>query len=132
MPFDQFTIEQIAGDMLPNPTADQLIASGFHRNTQLNQEGGIDVEEARWETLLDRVNTTGTVWLGSTIGCAQCHNHKYDPFSQRDYYRLLAFFSNVEYTVHRPAGRRPLDCGAHARPAVARAGEEAERCSPTS
>jgi len=103
-PFDQFTIEQIAGDMVPNPTADQLIASGFHRNTQLNQEGGIDVEEARWETLLDRVNTTGTVWLGSTIGCAQCHNHKYDPFSQRDYYRLLAFFSNVEYTVHGQQG----------------------------
>ena len=104
MPFDQFTIEQIAGDMLPNPTTDQLIASGFHRNTQLNQEGGIDVEEARWETLLDRVNTTGTVWLGSTIACAQCHNHKYDPFSQRDYYRLLAFFSNVEYTVHGQQG----------------------------
>ena len=77
---------------------------GFHRNTQLNQEGGIDVEEARWETLLDRVNTTGTVWLGSTIGCAQCHNHKYDPFSQREYYRLLAFFSNVEYTVHGQQG----------------------------
>ena len=86
------------------PDADQQIASGFHRNTQLNQEGGIDVEEARWETLLDRVNTTGTVWLGSTIGCAQCHNHKYDPFSQRDYYRLLAFFSNVEYTVHGQQG----------------------------
>jgi uncharacterized protein DUF1553/uncharacterized protein DUF1549/cytochrome c len=104
LPFDQFTIEQIAGDMLPNPTTDQQIASGFHRNTQLNQEGGIDVEEARWETLLDRVNTTGTVWLGSTIACAQCHNHKYDPFSQRDYYRLLAFFSNVEYTIHGQQG----------------------------
>jgi hypothetical protein len=99
MPFDRFTIEQIAGDMLPNPTTDQQIASGFHRNTQLNQEGGIDVEEARFEALLDRVNTTATVWLGSTIACAQCHNHKYDPFSQRDYYRLLAFFDNVEYTV---------------------------------
>ena len=99
LPFDQFTIEQLAGDMLPHPTSDQLIASGFHRNTLLNQEGGIDVEEARWETLLDRVNTTGTVWLGTTIGCAQCHNHKYDPFSQRDYYRLLAFFDNAEYTV---------------------------------
>ena len=99
MPFDRFTIEQLAGDMLPNATTDQLIASGFHRNTLLNQEGGIDVEEARWETLVDRVNTTSTVWLGSTIGCAQCHNHKYDPFSQRDYYRLLAFFDNVEYSV---------------------------------
>ena len=107
MPFDRFTIEQLAGDMLPNATTDQLIASGFHRNTLLNQEGGIDVEEARWETLVDRVNTTSTVWLGSTIACAQCHNHKYDPFSQRDYYRLLAFFDNVEYSVFgKPGGDR--------------------------
>ncbi len=98
-PFDQFTIEQIAGDMLPGATDEQRVATGFHRNTLLNQEGGIDVEEARWETLVDRVNTTGTVWLGSTIGCAQCHNHKYDPFSQRDYYRMLAFFDNAEYSV---------------------------------
>jgi mono/diheme cytochrome c family protein len=104
MPFDRFTIEQLAGDMLPNATTDQLIASGFHRNTLLNQEGGIDVEEARWETLVDRVNTTSTVWLGSTIACAQCHNHKYDPFSQRDYYRLLAFFDNVEYSVFGQQG----------------------------
>ena len=105
MPFDRFTIEQIAGDMLPKATDDQRIASGFHRNTQLNQEGGIDVEEARWEALLDRVNTTATVWLGSTVACAQCHNHKYDPFSQRDYYRLLAFFDNVEYSVFgKPGG----------------------------
>ena len=104
MPFDRFTIEQIAGDMLPNATPDQLVASGFHRNTLLNQEGGIDVEEARWETLVDRVNTTATVWLGSTVACAQCHNHKYDPFSQRDYYRLLAFFDNVEYTVSGKPG----------------------------
>ena len=84
MPFDQFTAEQLAGDMLPNATPAQRTATGFHRNTLLNQEGGIDVEEARWETLVDRVNTTGAVWLGSTIACAQCHNHKYDPFSQRD------------------------------------------------
>ncbi len=104
MPFDRFTIEQIAGDMLPGATADQQVASGFHRNTLLNQEGGIDVEEARWETLLDRANTTATVWLGSTLACAQCHNHKYDPFSQRDYYRFLAFFDNVEYTVGGPSG----------------------------
>ena len=65
----------------------------------LNQEGGIDVEEARFETLVDRVNTTGTVWLGSTLGCAQCHNHKFDPFPQKDYYRMLAFYDNVEYTT---------------------------------
>jgi hypothetical protein len=99
LPFDRFTIEQLAGDMLPAATDDQRVATGFHRNTLLNQEGGIDVEEARWETLVDRVNTTGTVWLGTTIACAQCHNHKYDPFSQRDYYRLLAFFDNVPYTI---------------------------------
>src|SRR5215510_8949226 len=99
MPFDQFTIEQIAGDMLPGATADQKIATGFHRNTMVNQEGGIDPEESRFETLIDRVNTTATVWLGSTIACAQCHNHKYDPFSQKDYYRLMAFFDNAEYQI---------------------------------
>jgi hypothetical protein len=99
MPFDQFTIEQIAGDMLPGASLDQKIATGFHRNTMVNQEGGIDPEEARFETLIDRVNTTSTVWLGSTIGCAQCHNHKYDPFSQKDYYRLMAFFDNTEYQI---------------------------------
>ena len=99
MPFDQFTVDQIAGDMEPNATIDQKIASGFHRNTMLNQEGGIDPEENRFETLIDRVNTTATVWLGSTIGCAQCHNHKYDPFTQKDYYRLMAFFDNAEYQI---------------------------------
>ena len=79
MPFDQFTIEQIAGDMLPNATADQRIATGFHRNTMTNEEGGIDPDEAQYEALVDRVNTTATAWLGTTLGCAQCHNHKYDP-----------------------------------------------------
>jgi len=99
MPFRQFTIEQIAGDMLKDAGPDQRIATGFHRNTLLNQEGGIDVEEARWETLVDRVNTTATVWLGTTLACAQCHNHKFDPFTQKDYYRMLAFFDNGEYRV---------------------------------
>jgi mono/diheme cytochrome c family protein len=99
MPFDQFTIEQLAGDLLPNSTIDQLIATGFHRNTLLNQEGGTDPEEQRYEVLVDRVNTTATVWLGSTLACAQCHNHKYDPFSQKDYYRMYAFFDNAEYQV---------------------------------
>src|SRR5215813_9259380 len=99
MPFDQFTIEQIAGDMLPNATIDQKIATGFHRNTMVNQEGGIDPEENRFETLVDRVSTTATVWLGSTIACAQCHNHKYDPFTQKDFYRLMAFFDNAEYQI---------------------------------
>ena len=92
MPFDQFTIEQVAGDMLPNATRDQIVASGFHRNTMTNEEGGIDPEEAHYEVLVDRVNTTSTVWLGTTLGCAQCHNHKYDPFTQKDYYRMMAFF----------------------------------------
>jgi hypothetical protein len=97
--FRDFTIEQIAGDMLPNATVEQRIATGFHRNTLLNQEGGVDDEEARWETLVDRVNTTATVWLGSTFGCAQCHNHKFDPFTQKDYYRFLAFFDNAAYEI---------------------------------
>jgi hypothetical protein len=97
--FRDFTIEQIAGDMLPNATVEQKIATGFHRNTLLNQEGGVDDEEARWETLVDRVNTTATVWLGSTLGCAQCHNHKFDPFTQKDYYRFLAFFDNAAYEI---------------------------------
>jgi len=101
MPFDRFTIEQIAGDMLPNPTPDQLVASGFHRNAMTNEEGGIDPEEAHYEVLVDRVNTTATVWMGSTLGCAQCHNHKYDPFSQKDYYRMMAFFGNSEYEVRK-------------------------------
>jgi hypothetical protein len=97
--FRDFTIEQIAGDMLPKPGVEQLVATGFHRNTQLNQEGGVDNEEARFDVLLDRVNTTATVWLGTTLACAQCHNHKYDPFSQKDYYRFLAFFDNHEYEI---------------------------------
>lgn len=99
MPFNQFTVEQIAGDMLPEPTKEQLIATGFHRNTLLNREGGTDGDEQRYEVLVDRVNTTATVWLGSTLGCAQCHNHKYDPFTQKDYYRMYAFFENAEYRI---------------------------------
>ncbi len=98
-PFDEFTIEQLAGDMLPNATLEQKIATGFHRNTLLNQEGGVDPEEARFEVLIDRVSTTATVWLGSTLGCAQCHNHKYDPFTQKDFYRFMAFFDNSEYKI---------------------------------
>jgi hypothetical protein len=105
MPFDRFTIEQIAGDMLSNPTADQLIATGFHRNTMYNEEGGVDKEEAHWENLVDRVNTTASVWLGSTIGCAQCHNHKFDPFTQQEYYQLLAFFNNTDRVVRGSASR---------------------------
>jgi hypothetical protein len=97
LPFDQFTIEQIAGDMLPNATTEQKIASGFHRNAMTNEEGGTDPDESLYEVLVDRTNTTATVWLGSTLGCAQCHNHKYDPFSQKDYFRLLSFFAHVGF-----------------------------------
>jgi len=96
LPFDQFTVEQIAGDMLPEATEDQKIASGFHRNTMINTEGGVDAEQSRVETIVDRVNTTATVWLGSTLACAQCHNHKYDPFTQKEYYQFFAFFNNAE------------------------------------
>ncbi|HEY7305393.1 MAG TPA: PSD1 and planctomycete cytochrome C domain-containing protein [Bryobacteraceae bacterium] len=95
--FRDFTIEQIAGDMLPHPTHDQLIATGFSRNSMLNQEGGVDPEEYYWYSLVDRTNTTASVWLGLTLGCAQCHNHKFDPLTQKDYYRFLAFYSNSEY-----------------------------------
>ena len=96
MPFDRFTIDQLAGDLLPNPTVDQRVATGFHRNHELNFEGGSIDEESRVGYVLDRTNTTGTIWLGMTIGCAQCHSHKYDPISQEDYYRLYAFFNNVD------------------------------------
>ena len=101
LPFDQFTVEQLAGDMLPNATLDQKIASGFHRNTMINMEGGVDAEETRIESIVDRTNTTATIWLGSTLACAQCHNHKYDPLSQKDYYRFLAFFNNTEDGLER-------------------------------
>ncbi len=96
MPFDRFTIEQIAGDLLPDPTTDQLVATGFHRNTLIAQEGGTDHEQFRVESVIDRVNTTGAVWMGLTIGCAQCHTHKYDPITQREYYNLYAFFNTTE------------------------------------
>ena len=95
-PFDKFTIEQIAGDQLSNPTQDQLLASAFHRNTLTNDEGGTDKEEFRVAAVVDRVNTTMQVWMGITIGCAQCHNHKFDPISQEEYYRLFAIFNQTE------------------------------------
>ncbi len=98
MPFDQFTTEQIAGDLLPNATISQKVATGFHRNTLTNREGGTDPEQFRFEQVIDRTNTIGTVWFGLTVGCAQCHDHKYDPISQKDYYRLFAFFNNAEET----------------------------------
>jgi hypothetical protein len=94
LPFNQFTIEQLAGDLLPCATAEQVLATGFHRNAPTNGEGGVDKEEARLQTLVDRVNTTGTVWLGLTVGCAECHAHKFDPLPQTEYYQLLAFFND--------------------------------------
>ena len=94
MPFDQFTVEQLAGDLLPNPTTLQRIATGFNRNHMANNETGIIDEEYRVEYIVDRLDTTLTTWMGLTIGCSQCHDHKYDPISQRDFYRLFAFFNN--------------------------------------
>src|SRR5439155_11542434 len=95
LPFDQFTIAQLAGDLLPNPTLEQRVPTGFNRNHRGNAEGGIIPEEYAVEYVADRVETTATVWLGLTLGCCRCHDHKYDPFTQRDFYRLFAFFNNV-------------------------------------
>ena len=95
LPFDQFTIEQLAGDLLPNATTSQKIASGFNRNHMITFEGGAIPEEYLNNYVIDRVNTTGTVWLGLTLACTQCHDHKYDPITQKDYYSLYAFFNNV-------------------------------------
>ncbi len=115
LPFDRFVIEQIAGDLLPNPTTDQLIATGFHRNTTSNYEGGIDFEQYRVEAVADRVATTGAAFLGLTLGCARCHDHKYDPITQREFYQLFAFFNNTDeisseaerYDFHRPVLELP-------------------------
>lgn len=94
-PFDRFTIEQLAGDLLPNPTTAQLIATGFNRNTKINDEGGGDAEEYRVKAVKDRLATVGTTWLGLTLNCAECHSHKYDPISQDEYYQLYALFNNT-------------------------------------
>src|SRR5206468_5111604 len=86
----------IAGDMLPNATLEQKIATGFHRNTQINEEGGVDPEQFRNEAVSDRTVTTGTVWLGLTVGCARCHDHKYDPITQKEFYQLFAFLNAAD------------------------------------
>lgn len=112
LPFDQFTIEQLAGDLLPDATLAQRIATGFHRCTTVNVEAGTDEEENRVQQVIDRVNVTATVWLGTTLECCQCHHHKYDPFTQRDYYQLFAFFNNTpKETYQRAAGSAALDFG---------------------
>jgi hypothetical protein len=100
MPFDRFTIDQLAGDLVPDATLHQKIATGFHRNTQINQEGGIDPEQFRVESVLDRVNTTATAFLGLTVGCAQCHDHKFDPITQKEYYQFFAFFNSTVNDGH--------------------------------
>jgi uncharacterized protein DUF1553/uncharacterized protein DUF1549/cytochrome c len=102
LPFDEFTIEQLAGDLLPHRNQDTLIATGFNRNTLTNREGGTDPEQFRDEEVLDRAATLGTVWMGLTVGCAQCHNHKYDPITQKEFYQLTAFFNSQE-EVNIPA-----------------------------
>lgn len=96
MPFDQFTIEQFAGDLLPNATPEQKLATCFHRNHMTNGEGGRIPEESRIDYVIDRVNTTGTVWLGLTLGCVQCHTHKFDPITHQDYYQMFAFFNSID------------------------------------
>ncbi|QDT36477.1 PSD1 and planctomycete cytochrome C domain-containing protein [Stratiformator vulcanicus] len=101
MPYDQFVTEQLAGDLLPDATRDQIIATGFHRNTMANVEAGTDPDEEYFNATVDRVNTTGTVFLGTTLECAQCHNHKYDPISQEDYYGLYAIFDNTAPEIKR-------------------------------
>ena len=108
MPFDQFTIEQIAGDLLPNSTIDQKIATGFHRTPTCNVEAGVHPEENRVNQVVDRVNATGTTWLGTTMECAQCHSHKYDPFSQEEYFEMFAFFNNTPLEVKNKSGKGVL------------------------
>ncbi|MEQ1936423.1 MAG: DUF1549 domain-containing protein, partial [Fimbriimonadaceae bacterium] len=95
MPYDEFTVDQIAGDLRPNATTAQQLATGFNRNHRINTEGGVIAEEWRVETVVDRVETTSAVWLGLTAGCARCHDHKYDPFTQKDFYQMYAYFNNV-------------------------------------
>ena len=96
LPFDRFTEAQIAGDLVPGATTDQRVATGFYRNTLKNREGGVNVEEFRFEEVVDRTNTVSTVWLGLSMECARCHDHKYDPITQRDYYRMYAFFNELD------------------------------------
>jgi hypothetical protein len=108
MPYDQFTIEQLAGDLLPNATLDQKIATGFNRNHRGNSEGGIVPEEYAVEYVVDRVDTTSTVFMGLTVACARCHNHKFDPFTQKEFYQLFAYFNNVpEHGKFRRVGNSP-------------------------
>ena len=124
MPFDRFTLEQFAGDLLPNATAEQRLATCFHRNHMTNGEGGRDPEESRVDYVIDRINTVGSVWLGLTLNCCQCHSHKYDPISQADYYSLAAFFNSID--EDGKAGRAARPYLAYESPAAKRALAEAQ------
>ena len=123
LPYDQFTIEQIAGDLLPDPTLDQKMATAFHRNTMTNTEGGTDDEEFRVAAIKDRVDTTMQVWMGLTMGCAKCHSHKYDPLTNEEYYKFYAIFNQTADT--RPARRIAGDPGPD--PGDQRAGPQGRR-----
>jgi mono/diheme cytochrome c family protein len=114
-PFDEFTIEQLAGDMLPEATQEQLVATGFHRNTLINEEGGTDQEQFRVEAVVDRVNTTGSVFLGLTVGCARCHSHKYDPLSQIEYYQLFALLNSCDEPAIEVPSQLQIEAGELAR-----------------
>ncbi len=125
LPFDQFTVEQFAGDLLPDATPEQHLATGFHRHHMTNGEGGRDPEESRIDYVIDRVNTTGTIWLGLTLGCCQCHSHKYDPIAQQDFYSLSAFFNSID--EDGKAGRSAKPYLGYASPYAARAVTEAQQ-----
>jgi Protein of unknown function (DUF1553)/Protein of unknown function (DUF1549)/Planctomycete cytochrome C len=109
MPFDEFTLRQLAGDLLPESTTQDRVATGFLRNTPFNEEGGTDPEQFRVERTIDRTNTLGVVWLGMTVGCAQCHDHKYDPISQKEYFQLYAFFDNLDEPTQTLGGTPELE-----------------------
>ena len=125
LPFDQFTLDQFAGDLMPEATPEQILATCFHRNHMANGEGGREPEESRVDYVIDRVNTMGTVWLGLTLGCAQCHNHKFDPISQKEYYQLNAFFNSIDEDGRAGGGAKPFF--EYASPFVAGGKAEANR-----
>jgi hypothetical protein len=112
LPYNQFVVEQIAGDLLPNATQDQIVATGFLRNSMVNEEGGIDPEQFRMEAMFDRMDAIGRGILGITIQCAQCHSHKYDPLTHEDYYRMFAFLNNAHEGEHHGLHARARRCSA--------------------
>ena len=133
MPYNEFAIEQVAGDMLPNATLSQKIATGFGRNHRINTEGGVIPEEWRTETVIDRVETTSACFLGLTMGCARCHDHKYDPIPQKDFYGFYAYFNNVPETgsgVEQPVNHPPFISVPDAGPGAATGGDDGARRRP--